>query len=127
MALIDVGSATAKEVVKTTQEALSQAIKDYKTSESFKQEVREESDEAYWIGFRDGRDAIAELYPNLDLSSITVPTPKKEAIGATPIAEETTPIAEEITPTSIQVESVTIRVQKVEAIAVTEAAASKIT
>ncbi|KAG1347924.1 hypothetical protein COCNU_06G017530 [Cocos nucifera] len=40
-----------------------------------------ESEASYWIGFGDGRDAVQQLFPNLDLSSIVVPSAEEEEEG----------------------------------------------
>ena len=49
---------------------LSRAIKDFKNSEKFREEILEGGYTSYYVGYEDGRDTIMKLYPNLDLSSI---------------------------------------------------------
>ena len=43
-------------------------------SEDFKDEILKGSNAAYWVGYEDGRDAVRNLYPDLDPSSINVST-----------------------------------------------------
>lgn len=43
--------------------------------------ILEGSEASYWIGFGDGRDAVQQLFPDLDLSSIVVPGAEEEEEG----------------------------------------------
>ena len=78
--------------MKAAQEALSQAIKDYKEFEDFEEVILESSHQAYWVRFKDYREAIVVFYPNLDLSSIQVEaledivlTAEEEAVPTTEV------------------------------------------
>ena len=132
MALVDAESASTKEAVKVAQEALSRAqevpsraIVDYKKFEDFKKEILEGSDEAYWIRYGDSRDAVAELYLDLDISSITISALEERAIEAAPTVEETA-LTEETTLASIEVESAIVEVREIEAVAVIKATALEV-
>lgn len=48
-------------------------VEEFKASSDLKALFLEGSEATYWIGFDDGRSAIQNLYPDLDLSSIVVP------------------------------------------------------
>ena len=102
------------ESAKAAQEALSRAIKDYKESEDFEEAVLKGSHHAYWVGFKDYREAIIALYPNLYLSSIQVEAPEDTALTA---EEENVPTAE-IVLTSAE-KKPAIRVQETDVVAAT--------
>ena len=75
---------------------MNQAIENFKNSEEFKKKILEGGFVSYYVGYKNDRDAIEKLYPDLDLSSIIPPTSKDEAIeeGAASI-EDVAPIAPE--------------------------------
>ena len=103
LALVDVESAStiadaelAKAEAESIREALNQAIENFKNSKEFKEEILEGGFTSYCIGYEDGRDAVEQLYPDLDLSSIIPPASKDEAAeeGAAPTAPKDVPIVD---------------------------------
>ena len=137
LALADIESTSVKEEAQSAKDALSrgweQAVEDYKLSEDFKNEILEGGYTSYCISYKDGRDTVEKLYPDLDLSSITAPTPEEEKIAEgqprlrkLPRLPEFTPIVEEAMPESVRVESATVEGHEIEAAAATDIAEEEI-
>ncbi|KAG1347444.1 putative oligopeptide transporter 5-like [Cocos nucifera] len=66
----------AKTEIQDLQEDLSWAkelgVEEFKSSSNLKTLILQGSEASYWIDFGDGRDAIQQLFPDLDLSSIVI-------------------------------------------------------
>ena len=69
----------ARAEAELAREALNRAIKDFKNSKEFKEEILEGGFASYCVGYEDSRDTIKKLYPNFDLSSIVPPASKDGA------------------------------------------------
>ena len=54
------------------KERMSRIIEDYKNSDTFQDEVKEASDGAFNYGFLSCRSLIIKLFPNFDLSKVTM-------------------------------------------------------
>ena len=91
----------AKVEAESAREALNQAIENFKNSEEFKEEILKGGFASYCIGYKDGRDTVRKLYPDLDLSSI-IPFVSEDGAAkeeAAPI-EDIAPTAEDGAPTA---------------------------
>ena len=80
LALTDAESTSVKEEAESARGALSLAIKNFKDSQEFKDKIFVDGFASYCIGYKDGRDIVEKLYPNLDLSNI-VPLSSEEDIA----------------------------------------------
>ncbi|EHA8587124.1 hypothetical protein COCNU_scaffold001459G000060 [Cocos nucifera] len=56
-------------------------IKEFKASSDLKILILQGSEASYWIGFGDSRDAVQQLFLDLDLSSIIIPDAKEVEEG----------------------------------------------
>ncbi|KAG1338302.1 hypothetical protein COCNU_04G006080 [Cocos nucifera] len=63
-------------------------IEEFKASSDLKTLILQGSEASYWIDFGDGQDAVQQLVPNLNLSSIIVPDAKEEEEGGDGAEEE---------------------------------------
>ena len=78
-------SASTKEEARSVKDTLSRAIKDFRESQDYKNEVLKGGYISYCIRYENGRDAVKRLYPNLDLTSMVAPGSREETV------EKTTP------------------------------------
>lgn len=78
-------ASSAKVEIQTLQQDLSRAkelgVEEFKASTDLKTLILQGSEASYWIGFGDGRDAVQQLFPDLDVSSIVVPGAEEEEEG----------------------------------------------
>ena len=79
---------------KSTRKALNHAIENFKNFAEFKKEILEGGFASYCVRYKNGRDAIENLCPNLDLSSIIPPVSEDGAVG------EKAVLIEDIAPTA---------------------------
>ncbi|KAG1369905.1 putative oligopeptide transporter 5-like [Cocos nucifera] len=70
-------ASSTKAEIQTLQQDLDQAkklgIEEFKASDDLKTLILQGSEASCWIEFSDGRNAIKQFFPNLDLSSIVIP------------------------------------------------------
>ncbi|EHA8589314.1 hypothetical protein COCNU_scaffold009120G000010 [Cocos nucifera] len=57
----------------TFYQAKEQALEEFRGSEDFKEEFVATSRLAYMIDYEDGRDAVSQFYPNLDVTRVPLP------------------------------------------------------
>ncbi|KAG1361788.1 hypothetical protein COCNU_10G000070 [Cocos nucifera] len=78
-------ASSARAEIQALQQDLSQAkelgVEEFKASSDLKILILKESEASYWIGFGDGRDAVQQLFSDLDLSSIVILEAKEEEEG----------------------------------------------
>ncbi|EHA8590565.1 putative shewanella-like protein phosphatase 2 [Cocos nucifera] len=98
---IEVELTSTKEKVKLAQEALNQvreqAIKDYQSSEDFKNAILKGGSISYWTGYEDDWDMVGKFYPDLDLSCITIPGANEEdepTEAVSTLGEEEAPLSQ---------------------------------
>ena len=87
MALADTESAFAKKEAQAAKDALSRAIKDFRESQDFKNEVLKGGYVSYYVGYEDSKDAVKRLYPNLDLSNIIASSSREKIVEETALIE----------------------------------------
>ena len=100
LALANVESASTIEEAELMKGALNLAIENFRESQEYKDEILKGRFTFYCVGYKDDRDAIRKLYPDLQLSSIIPPSLGQEVIEETTISNEgDAPATSESAPT----------------------------
>ena len=76
---------------------MAQAVEDFQNLKEYREKILEGGFDSYCVGYKDGRDAIEKLYPNLDLNSI-VPLGSEGRV-----VEDEAVLTQDGTPTALDV------------------------
>lgn len=82
---------TELEAARAIEETQKKAMESFKASNTFQEEVIEGSSTSYIYGFDDCNMMVARLFPDLDLSGVTLDSKEEVEEGEILIEEETQP------------------------------------
>lgn len=80
-------------------QAKTQALEEFRGSADFKKELLEASRLVYKVGYEDGRDAVGQMYPDLDVSQVLPPEPDEQGESSEDEPADEPPARSEAAPT----------------------------